>query len=61
MHIPYCSGDLWTGTRRTVNTDTFGLYFAGHLIIEGVIQGTTNVTFDLISLFNIFHRIDRQV
>jgi hypothetical protein len=34
---------LWTGTRKTVDaTETFGLYFAGHLIVEGVIQDLTD-------------------
>jgi hypothetical protein len=50
VHIPYCSGDLWTGTQTENSTLTFGLYFAGHLIFKAVVEdivakyGFTNAT-----------------
>eukprot|EP01116_Phalansterium_solitarium_P020479 TRINITY_DN6060_c0_g1_i1.p1 TRINITY_DN6060_c0_g1~~TRINITY_DN6060_c0_g1_i1.p1 ORF type:complete len:396 (-),score=118.20 TRINITY_DN6060_c0_g1_i1:162-1349(-) len=38
IYVPYCSGDVYSGTRKTTSADTFDLYFAGHLIIEGIMQ-----------------------
>lgn len=36
MFVPYCSGDLHAGT-RTASAETFGLHFAGHLIVKALI------------------------
>lgn len=38
VFIPYCSQDLWTGQRTSPSSDTWGYYFAGHLIIEAVLN-----------------------
>ena len=38
VFIPYCSQDLWTGQRKINSSQTFGYYFAGHLILEGVLD-----------------------
>lgn len=38
VFIPYCSQDLWTGQRTTNGSETFGYYFAGHLVLEGVLD-----------------------
>lgn len=35
--VPYCSGDVYSGTRKVATEDTWGLYFAGHQIIEAII------------------------
>jgi hypothetical protein len=45
VHVPYCSQDLWMGTRTTnasgqdpaVGNGTLGYYFAGHRILEAVL------------------------
>jgi hypothetical protein len=39
VRVPYCSQDLWSGTRST-RTDpaTWGLYFSGHLILAAVLN-----------------------
>ena len=36
VDVPYCSQDLFSGTRESTSPDTFGLYFSGHLILEAV-------------------------
>ena len=36
VYLQYCSGDLWTGTRKSFNN--FGLWFSGHNNIKAVIQ-----------------------
>ena len=38
VHLPYCSQDLWTGTRTAPSPDSFGFYFSGHLILEAVLD-----------------------
>jgi O-palmitoleoyl-L-serine hydrolase len=38
VHIPYCSGDLHSGTRTVANDDSYGLYFTGHYVFEAVIN-----------------------
>ena len=38
VFIPYCSQDLWTGQRVTATEETYGYYFAGHLILEAVLN-----------------------
>ena len=38
VDIPYCSQDLFSGTRESTSPDTFGLYFSGHLIFESILQ-----------------------
>ena len=38
VFLPYCSQDLWTGTRTTNGKDTFGYYFAGHNILAAVLD-----------------------
>lgn len=35
---PYCSQDLHSGQRVTNSSDTFGFYFAGHLILENILD-----------------------
>eukprot|EP01122_Echinamoeba_exundans_P006381 TRINITY_DN1779_c0_g1_i2.p1 TRINITY_DN1779_c0_g1~~TRINITY_DN1779_c0_g1_i2.p1 ORF type:complete len:438 (+),score=39.08 TRINITY_DN1779_c0_g1_i2:236-1549(+) len=37
VRIPYCSADLYLGTRTSVSTETFGLWFSGFNIIRAVI------------------------
>ena len=39
VFVPYCGGDVHSGT-RTTNTDptTWGFYFSGHLIITNIIE-----------------------
>lgn len=36
--IPYCTGDLHSGTVTTPTEDTFDLYFAGHLVLAAVLD-----------------------
>jgi len=36
--VPYCSGDLWSGTQTTNTTATLGYFFAGHLIVRAVVE-----------------------
>lgn len=37
--IPYCSQDLWTGTREnTSKSETFGYYFSGRHILDAVVH-----------------------
>jgi hypothetical protein len=38
VHIPYCSGDLHSGTVTTPTDETWGLYFSGHLVFEAVVS-----------------------
>lgn len=38
IYVPYCSGDVFSGTRTAVSDETYGLYFAGHLIIDAIVQ-----------------------
>ena len=38
VDIPYCSQDLYSGTRESTSPETFGLYFSGHHIFEAVLQ-----------------------
>ena len=38
VHIPYCSGDLHSGTVTAPSDSTWGLYFSGHLIFEAVVE-----------------------
>ena len=38
LFIPYCSQDLWTGTRTTARSDTWGYYFSGHIILESILD-----------------------
>eukprot|EP01084_Bolivina_argentea_P105200 188324_1 len=43
VFIPYCGGDLHSGTRSTnKDPETWGFYFQGHLIIESIIQYLIN-------------------
>lgn len=37
VQVPYCSQDLHMGTRSKPAPETWGLYFAGHLIFEAVL------------------------
>ena len=39
IFIPYCSGDIWSGTRSKNEESTWNLYFSGHLILENIING----------------------
>ena len=36
--MQYCSGDVHSGTITTPTDQTFGLYFAGHLIVAAVLD-----------------------
>lgn len=36
VDVPYCSQDLYSGTRESTSPETFGLYFSGHHILEAV-------------------------
>ena len=36
--VPYCSQDLHTGQVRVPSADTFGLFFAGHLTFDAVLD-----------------------
>jgi hypothetical protein len=36
IFVPYCSGDVYSGTRTNATAETFGLYFAGHLNVVAV-------------------------
>lgn len=38
VHVPYCSGDLHSGTVTSPSDDTWGLYFSGHLVFEAVVR-----------------------
>lgn len=38
VDIPYCSQDLYSGTRLTASPETFGLYFSGHFIFEAIMR-----------------------
>jgi hypothetical protein len=44
VFIPYCSQDLWTGQRTTANSDTYGYYFSGHLILQAVLDHLDTTT-----------------
>ena len=37
VFVPYCSGDLHGGNRNTTSKDTWGLHFAGHIVIDAMI------------------------
>lgn len=41
VYLPYCSQDLHSGTRTTNSSDTFGLYFSGHLIFASLLDDLT--------------------
>jgi hypothetical protein len=38
VHVPYCSGDLHSGTVRHPTKETWGLYFSGHLVFEAIVS-----------------------
>ena len=38
LFIPYCTQDLWSGTVREPSAATYGLYFAGHLVLSAVLD-----------------------
>lgn len=38
VFVPYCSQDLWSGTRLNRSADTWELYFSGHVILEEVVK-----------------------
>lgn len=38
VYLPYCSGDLHTGTRQTNSSETWGLYFAGHHLFNAALD-----------------------
>jgi hypothetical protein len=37
VHIPYCTGDVHSGQRKTASDDTWGLYFDGRLNVERIV------------------------
>lgn len=36
VNVPYCSQDLYSGTRESTSPETFGLYFSGHHILQAI-------------------------
>lgn len=44
IEVPYCGGDLHSGTRKTQDWTSYGLYFSGHLTIEAVFAHLLNTT-----------------
>ena len=38
VNVPYCSQDLHSGTREEATAETWDLFFAGHLIIESILD-----------------------
>eukprot|EP00656_Telonema_subtile_P039862 TRINITY_DN44948_c0_g1_i2.p1 TRINITY_DN44948_c0_g1~~TRINITY_DN44948_c0_g1_i2.p1 ORF type:complete len:387 (+),score=77.55 TRINITY_DN44948_c0_g1_i2:178-1338(+) len=44
VFLPYCSGDVWTGTRTDKYLPLGRLYTAGHLVIEAVVNQVLNQT-----------------
>ena len=36
VNVPYCSQDLYSGTKTMKSADTWDLYFSGHLILEAI-------------------------
>lgn len=38
VYVPYCSQDLWTGQRVAASDETFGYFFSGHYVLEGVLE-----------------------
>ena len=38
VYVPYCSQDLWTGQRVAASDETFGYFFSGHYVLEGVLD-----------------------
>lgn len=42
VYVPYCSGDVYIGTEKEKNP--FGLYFAGHLQMEAIVDHLLNTT-----------------
>ena len=38
VFIPYCTGDLHSGTVTEPSEETFGLYFSGHLVFSAVLD-----------------------
>lgn len=38
VHIPYCTSDLWTGQRVEPSPESFNLRFAGHAVLEAVVD-----------------------
>lgn len=38
VFLPYCTGDLHSGTRQSASSDTWGLHFSGHLIVQALIS-----------------------
>eukprot|EP00729_Bicosta_minor_P011260 gene11260-22373_t len=38
VYVPYCTGDLHTGTVAAPSLTTFGLYFSGHSNIVGIVN-----------------------
>jgi hypothetical protein len=41
VFIPYCSGDLWSGTVTKPSPTTFNFYFSGHLNLAAVLDYLT--------------------
>lgn len=37
VHVPYCSGDMYSGQTTQPSASTFGLWFSGHHIVDAVI------------------------
>lgn len=38
VFVPYCSQDLWSGTKTEATAATYGFYFSGHLIFSAVLD-----------------------
>lgn len=41
VYIPYCTADLHSGTITVPTEESFGMYFAGHLVFEAVVKDLT--------------------
>jgi len=38
VFIPYCTGDVHSGTRTETSDETFGFYFSGHHVVSSVVD-----------------------
>ncbi|KAA0173536.1 hypothetical protein FNF27_05031 [Cafeteria roenbergensis] len=43
VHLPYCTQDLWMGTRATPSNQSYGLSFAGHYVLDAVVTELLNL------------------
>eukprot|EP00929_Paragymnodinium_shiwhaense_P119388 TRINITY_DN91284_c0_g1_i1.p1 TRINITY_DN91284_c0_g1~~TRINITY_DN91284_c0_g1_i1.p1 ORF type:complete len:391 (-),score=33.35 TRINITY_DN91284_c0_g1_i1:512-1684(-) len=43
VDVAYCSQDLWTGQITEPSEETWGYYFSGHFVLEGVLESLEGV------------------